>query len=534
MPKKFRSSTRSKTSKFQLLVYLCALILFFTGIYYHLEKNKKANKVIRHVEKPNKAPVSCKNGINKEGNGNLSPKKSKKPQDKEINEPKVSKELKVSKESEPSSTSHTKDHPSLYDSLLVSLMPKIDFIKLKMNEFITKIRPEAETAYKIVSNYTSRSAFHLKKFYRRCAATNISSLISADKYVDLYDMANWIGLNLWNLGKITFRFLYKTFMQRFYSVTVHFPPLVTDPTCIPNRRVQATPEQLKKKSAFHRMVDENSYNRVKGLFVSAYNCEIYKHVDWAGYNPIHYSTAGQLIESLRAYLDHNDKLMTSHINAKVIDGFQSSALHLACLGEDKELALDIANLLIKHDISVHQNDALDVTPLFLAVEEGHDRLVELLLRTGARVDLRVKESQSSVLHFAMKSCNEKVIKQLIESGADINAVNSANRTPIHEAAAFGCIDGFKLLIQAQGRDIKDAKTPTRSSGKYSVQFWDYALFGATPLHFAAKYDQLPMVEYLLMIQADPKVKDEFGMTPGDYAIKKHGKKSQIGRFFRNL
>lgn len=43
---------------------------------------------------------------------------------------------------------------------------------------------------------------------------------------------------------------------------------------------------------------------------------------------------------------------------------------------------------------------------------------------------------------------QEVVEQLIESGADVNAMDDANRTALHEAASGGCKDVVEMLIDA--------------------------------------------------------------------------------------
>ena len=100
---------------------------------------------------------------------------------------------------------------------------------------------------------------------------------------------------------------------------------------------------------------------------------------------------------------------------------------------------------------------------------------------------------------AVKSRDIKKVKELLERGANPNAKDGDEETPLHYAAAKGSVDIAKLLID------KGANVNAKS------------VDGFTPLHVAAMKGNLPVVELLLESGADPNAIDQFGRTPAKMA-----------------
>ncbi|MBJ7221432.1 MULTISPECIES: ankyrin repeat domain-containing protein [unclassified Brenneria] len=57
---------------------------------------------------------------------------------------------------------------------------------------------------------------------------------------------------------------------------------------------------------------------------------------------------------------------------------------------------------------------------------------------------KADEKGYTTLHLAAIEANDEMVKQLIESGADINAPTSHGSTPLHKACTFGNVHTAKL------------------------------------------------------------------------------------------
>ena len=188
--------------------------------------------------------------------------------------------------------------------------------------------------------------------------------------------------------------------------------------------------------------------------------------------------------------------------------------------------------------------------IWAAAEEGDVEAVKGYLAIDVNVDARDEVYEGTPLHFAAFKGRKEVAELLINEGADVNAKNQADATPldlaiekkrdetvsllrkhggktgselkggepvveatqpepptvkapdilIHEAVAEGNIEAVKQYLNA-GRDV-NAK---------DEDSW-------TPLHFAASDGHKEVVELFIAKGADVNVKSKFDETPLDLAI----------------
>ena len=249
-----------------------------------------------------------------------------------------------------------------------------------------------------------------------------------------------------------------------------------------------------------------------------------------GFNALHYAAVLMKVDMMRLLLDYNLFKATDKINSGKYVG--NTALHWVCLaaGRYPHRAIEAVELLLSHGAEIKAKDGNGFIPIFSAVQSGNIELVEFLKSKGENVNSKrihkesIKEGDvdsekvryDSLLHFAMRICNRPMIKYLIGNGADIHAVNGFNMEPIHEAAAMGCVDGLKELILVQ-KVSKQQKSPSRADKYYIEDCEEDWLYGASPLHYAAFYDQIKAVEFLFLIQADFDALDEERLKAVAYA-----------------
>ena len=91
----------------------------------------------------------------------------------------------------------------------------------------------------------------------------------------------------------------------------------------------------------------------------------------------------------------------------------------------------IAALLLKFGADVDPRDNVQMTPLFLADSETGP----LLLKHGASVHLRDINSQTP-LHTASRSVISNLVALLLNSGAEIDALDKCHRSPLHSTLSL--------------------------------------------------------------------------------------------------
>uniref|UniRef100_A0A674C330 Poly [ADP-ribose] polymerase n=1 Tax=Salmo trutta TaxID=8032 RepID=A0A674C330_SALTR len=197
------------------------------------------------------------------------------------------------------------------------------------------------------------------------------------------------------------------------------------------------------------------------------------------------------------------------------------------------------------------------TALHCAVASPHPKrkqVTELLLRKGANVNEKNKDFMTT-LHVAAERAHNDILEVLQKHGAKVNAVDTLGQTALHRAALAGHIQTCRLLlsygadpaiVSLQGftasqmgneavQQILNENIPTRNSD-VDYRFLEAAKAGdldtvqqlctpqnvncrdlegrhSTPLHFAAGYNRVAVVEYLLHHGADVHAKDKGGLVP---------------------
>lgn len=127
--------------------------------------------------------------------------------------------------------------------------------------------------------------------------------------------------------------------------------------------------------------------------------------------------------------------------------------------------------------------------------EATTEKLEQLFDQGVDVNALDSEKKSA-LHW-VAGAKPEVISALLAAGADPNARDYLERSPLLFVAATGSVENIKLLLEA-GADV-NAKT---------ANDW-------TPLHGAAKFNSPEAVMLLLQAGADADAKTEMGETPFD-------------------
>ena len=88
-------------------------------------------------------------------------------------------------------------------------------------------------------------------------------------------------------------------------------------------------------------------------------------------------------------------------------------------------------------------------PIHLAIVKGNKEIVQILLDSGAQIDLKAKnKDEATPLHWAAFFGQKDIVSLLIESGAPINILDANHNTPL---------DAVVWVWKLKQEDEKEAK-----------------------------------------------------------------------------
>ncbi|WP_456201480.1 ankyrin repeat domain-containing protein [Wolbachia endosymbiont of Protocalliphora sialia] len=211
--------------------------------------------------------------------------------------------------------------------------------------------------------------------------------------------------------------------------------------------------------------------------------------------------------------------------------------------------LNVAKLLLDRGASVNAKDKNDRTPLDLATKgdmiellkraqmdqglsinarEGTFDKVEDLIAQGANLEAK-DNNDNTPLHNACNNGHFNVAKYLIEKGASLKAKNKDNKTPLELADHKGYINIVEMIKQIQSGLDEELLSAVKNGDPNKVD--DLVSHGAslevkdsngnTLLHYASQNGHLKVVEYLIEKGASLKAKNKDGNTPLDLAVKEN-------------
>ena len=165
------------------------------------------------------------------------------------------------------------------------------------------------------------------------------------------------------------------------------------------------------------------------------------------------------------------------------------------LSSDKlNFKFEIIKLLIESGAEVNAADNNGLTPLYVATQKGHERVVEYLLTHGAEVNVADKNGVTP-LYVATQKSHERVVEYLLTHGAEVDAADNNGITSLYVATQKGHERVVEYLL-THGAEVDAADNN-----------------GVTPLMAAAFNGHERVVEYLLTHGAEVDAADNNGVTP---------------------
>ncbi|XP_069810882.1 ankyrin repeat and SOCS box protein 3 isoform X3 [Dendropsophus ebraccatus] len=201
--------------------------------------------------------------------------------------------------------------------------------------------------------------------------------------------------------------------------------------------------------------------------------------DNRGWMPLHEAAFSDAARCLQLLI-HSAPSRT-YVKSKTFEG--ETALHLAA----KRGSVGCCEILLRAGADPNDLTNDDTTPLFLAVENGCEAVVRLLLKYKANVNGSHSCSGWNPLHQASLMERTDLIQLLLENGVEKECKDDFGITPLFIAAQYGKPESLCLLL-THGADV-------------NCQAKDKA----TPLFIAAQEGHEKCAELLLSAGADPNL-----------------------------
>jgi ankyrin repeat protein len=182
----------------------------------------------------------------------------------------------------------------------------------------------------------------------------------------------------------------------------------------------------------------------------------------------------------------------SHNFVEGVDGLQTAA----SFGLAR-----IVSHLIAHGMDPKSKDESGRTALHRAAENGHDEVVDILLKNGATVDAKETKFGQTSLHLAALNGHRTVAQKLLENGAETDLKDGNEWMAIHIAAWTGKEEVVRVLSE---------NLHVNETGKDNL----------TALHCAAAQGHVKVTQLLIQRGADVNAEDTKGWTPLHWASKK--------------
>jgi len=163
--------------------------------------------------------------------------------------------------------------------------------------------------------------------------------------------------------------------------------------------------------------------------------------------------------------------------------------------------IPLAAMLVKKGADASLANKNGDIPLYQAVRSNHAVLAGVLLHRSPQPDLDANWQTpigETLMNMAVGHQNTTLVRVLAEAGADVNAVDYLENTPLHMAAQRGMADAVDVLL-AHGAMID---LPN--------------IMGSTPIMAAAQNGHTNIAAKLAEAGADPSIRDYSGIAANDY------------------
>jgi ankyrin repeat protein len=205
-----------------------------------------------------------------------------------------------------------------------------------------------------------------------------------------------------------------------------------------------------------------------------------------------------------------------------------TALHFAARVDN----VDIITLLLDKGMSVNVTNKWGQTPLHSAARSGSLRATKVLFRRGAAIDKTDRDGSTSLI-YAARNLKMEVVRFLVENGADVNVSSRYEGSALYQATDKGQLelmqylldngadvngstdrwDRRPLYVATENQNLLTVKWLIERGADVNITTRPYHRQFQSPLHVAAQYGNLEIIDCLINAEANVNVLDCDGVTP---------------------
>ena len=194
--------------------------------------------------------------------------------------------------------------------------------------------------------------------------------------------------------------------------------------------------------------------------------------------------------------------------------------------------LEIVYILIKNNARIDLKDTNDHTPLILAGKLDSKDIFKLLtMRYAYLYQINISET---VIHIAVRKCDENLLQTFIENNLDINRKDYFGRMPLDFAICGRNLTIIKLLVE-NGANIhekdKEGKSPLYYAAKLKLRkvsnllikygIGKNKIFDSAMFHEAVSNDDAEMLELFINEETDLNQEYFCGLSLLHFAISRN-------------
>ncbi|XP_063924814.1 uncharacterized protein LOC135138744 isoform X2 [Zophobas morio] len=194
----------------------------------------------------------------------------------------------------------------------------------------------------------------------------------------------------------------------------------------------------------------------------------------------------------------------------------------------------VVEYLVKYGAEINRADKYGETPLYAASSRRHEKIVECLVKCGAKIN-PANTYENTLLYEASSGGHEKIVECLLKCGAEINRTYYNGETPLYAASSQGHEKIVECLVKCGAEINRPSEYGWNRPSEYgcnssSEDGWNSpseygwnspseygwnspSKYGWTPLYAASSRGHEKIVECLVKFGAEINRANEDGETP---------------------